>query len=356
MKFFGQSICLDGEFDENGENERHHDHENVKTLKVTPFDLLLLLISLFLFCVSAIDIENTGLFAAVICAPLYAVFSYRIGNHFSFLIPIIAYIISFAVTKDSVAPAIIIYVAGTSFSILNGIYTAPDRAKSSAVAGSVFSAGLAFFAALIAAKLQYGIDPAQLVDSFQNYIAELKAYSIEVMANTDLSAFGYAIPVESAQLTATAEQMFDIMIYLLPLYVLMAPMYLGYISASLVRVISNLCGANNMLFGINYEIRLSNVSVAVYIICSLLTIFMTGPVALSLSCILELLRPALFLCGIKQIKGFFALRKHSKAGVFFLTLISVIVLFILPMGIGGTVISLLGLFYCTAYRIQQLKQ
>lgn len=327
----------------------------MRTIKITPFDLLLLLISLFLFCVCATDIENTGLFAMIAVAPIYAVFSYRIGSNFSFLIPLIAYIISFAMTKDSVAPTMIIFAAGTSFSILNGIHTSPDRAKSSAVAGSVFSAGIAIFAALTAAKLQYGIAPAALLEKLQIYFSELEVRSNEILASTDFSALGYTM-ITPEQAMAYTAQVFEIIIYLFPLYALMAPMLLGYLSASLTRPIATLCNAQEMFYGINFEIKLTGTSIAVYLICSLLTLFMSGPTAFALNCLMSLLSPGLMMCGIKQIKNFFIRKNYSKVAVFFVTIIATIVILILPLGLGSTILTFMGMFYCTSLHTQQLKR
>ena len=324
-------------------------------IKITPFDLLLLVISLFLFCVCAIDITGTGILALFIVAPLYAVFSHRIGGNFSFLIPIIAYIISFSTTKDSVAPTIIIFAAGTSFSILSGIFNCPDRAKSSAVAGSVFSAGLAVLAALLAAKVQYGINPSEIVAQLEAFLDASKEQTLQFMSSVDVSTLGYT-GYDAAETAALTSAFYDQAIYVMPTAILLAAMIFGYFSVSFTRPLASLCNAKEMLSDIKFEVRLTYTSVIVYFVCTLLTIFMTGKTAFVLSSLLTLLSPALMLCGAKQIRGFFTRKNYSKVAAVLMTILAVVVICILPMGLGSTVLGLLGLYYCVSKRDEQLQQ
>ena len=349
MKLFKKQICLDEGFDGNdGGNFVGGENRNmtVKTIKITPFDLFLLLLSAVLFCTAAIDKGYLALIALVLSAPIYAVFSYRIGNHFSFFIPLVAYIVGFAVTKDSVGPTAVGFAAGTSFSIFRGINYCPDRAKSSAVAGSAVSAVISGFAALVAMKLQYGISPKDLLAQFQGYIDAVKPQLIETISSLEPATLGYAA-FEPGDIPKLVDAMAEQTLYMLPAVLLLSAMILGYISASFTRTAAKLCDAQKMLDGVRFEVRLLPVSVFVYFICSLLAIFSDGAVGHALNNISYLLSPGFMICGLKQVGEIFRRRNYSKAALPFIMAASLVIAALLPAGLGTTILVLLGVFYCS---------
>ncbi|MBE6572017.1 MAG: hypothetical protein E7656_07205 [Ruminococcaceae bacterium] len=357
MEFFKKQICLDEGFD-GDKNGNFADGENgnikMKTIKITPFDLFLLLLSAILFCTVAIDKSYLAVIALVLSAPIYAVFSYRIGNHFSFFIPLVAYIIGFAVTKDSVGPAAVIFAAGTSFSIMRGINYCPDRAKSSAVAGSAVSAVICAFVSLLALKLQYGISPKDLLSQLQGYIDTVKPQLIETISSLEPATLGYAA-FEPGDIPKLVDAMAEQTLYMLPAMLVLLAMTVGYISASLTRPAANLCGAPKMLDGVYFEVRLLPISVFVYFICSLLAIFSDGAFGHALNNISYLLSPGLMLCGLKQVGVIFRRKNYSKAALPFIMAAALVIAALLPAGLGTTVLIILGVFYCSHNREPYLQ-
>lgn len=349
MKISGYTLYPDEEFDSSKNNRGDEQPSlNVKTIRITPFDLGLLLFSLVLFCTAAIDTGMLSVIALILVAPIYAVFSYRIGNHFSFVIPIIAYIIGFAVTKNAVLPTTVILASGISFSILRAINTCPDRTKSSAVAGSAVSAVLYLFAALVALKLQFGISPSDVISQIVSTLDASKAQLAETLGSVDPSTFGYS-EIEASDIPALVDMLTSHVLVSLPSVILMGAMILGYISTTITRPIAKLCHAQQMFDGTRFEIRLSKISIFVYFTCSLLAIFSGGGVGYGLQNITNLLSPGLLICGLKQIGDIFLNRNYSKAALPIIMIVAAFIALILPAGLGSMVLTLLGIFYCTRY-------
>ncbi len=345
LKISAYTFCPDEEFNGGEEQGSLNPKLNIKTVRITPYDLLLLIVSLVLFCTAAIGKDYFSVIALILSAPIYAVFSYRIGNHFSFFVPLVAFIIGFAVTKSAVQPASVIFAAGISFSILRAVNTCHDRAKSSAVAGSAVSAVIYAFVALVAAKLQYDISPSDVLSQITN---ALKAGLVETLGSMDPSAFGY-LGFEAADIPALADLMIEQLLPYLPSVLLLGAMILGYIAATLTRPLAKLCHAEKMFEGVRFEVRLSTVSVFVYFICSLLAIFSNGAFGYGLQNITNLLSPGLLLCGIKQVGDIFKRRNFSKSAIPVIMIAAVAVAIILPAGLGSMILTILGIFYCTRY-------
>ncbi len=348
LKFSGYTVCPDEEFNGGEEQGSTSPELNIKTVRITPFDLALLLASLVLFCTTAIDKSYFSVIALILSAPIYTIFSYRIGNHFSFFVPLVAFIIGFAVTKSAVQPASVIFAAGMSFSILRAINTCPDRAKSSAVAGSAVSAVIYAFVALVAAKLQYGISPSDVLSQITSALDVSKAQLVETLGSMDPSAFGYS-GLDAADIPALVDLIIKQMLTSLPSVLLLGAMVAGYISASLTRPLAKLCHAEKMFEGVRFEVCLSTVSVFVYFICSLLAIFSDGAFGYGLQNITNLLSPGLLLCGIKQVGDIFKRRNFSKSAIPVIMIAAVAVAIILPAGLGNMILTILGIFYCTRY-------
>ena len=348
LKISGYTLCPDEEFDGKEKQTDDKPELHVKTVRITPFDLLLLVISLVLFCTAAIDKSYFSIIALILSAPIYSVFSYRIGNHFSFLIPLLAFIIGFAVTKNAVQPATVVLGAGISFSTLRAVNVCRDRAKSSAVAGSAVSAVIYAFVALIALKLQYGISPSDLLSQLTSALDASKIQLVEVLSSMEPANLGYT-ELRASDIPALVDLVIEQLLTSLPAVLLLGAMTVGYVSATLTRPIARLCGAEKMFDGVRFEVRLSTVSVFVYFICSLLAIFSDGAFGYGLRNITSLLSPGLLLCGLKQIGDIFRSRNFSKSAIPIVIIAALFIAIILPAGLGDMILTILGIFYCTRY-------
>ncbi len=354
LNLFPNTILLDREQNDQQSTNNENGNIRVKTIKITPGDLALMLLSLVLFCVTAIDTGILSIIALILSPPLYAIFSHRIGNHFSFFVPLVAFIISFIATGSGVAAVSVILSAGMSFSIIRAVNVSPERAKSSAVVGCAISGVIYVFAYLMALKLQFGISPTDMVNDFNLALDEYKASFLAQAKSLDLESLGY----QSMSIKDFSE-MLDIILHQLrvslPSVVILAFMIVGYISASLTVFLSKLLKSEKMFWGVDFRILPTTATVYIYFICSLISIFSSGSFAYGLENMINLISPALLVCGLKQIGEYFEMRNVPKLGVNIIIVVAAVLSFTLLGGIGSSLLTIFGMFYCFRHnsKIQQ---
>lgn len=336
------------------ESQKQNNQPPQQRITIEPGNLFLLLLSTILFSASGILTFPFSIVAAMIAAPIYSVFSYKIGNRFSFLPPIIAFVISLVVTGSISSSLTVLLAAAMSFCVMSALSHNPMKAKTSAVIRSTV-AFIAFFAAQIAVFVISNDISSQgaLADAINRYfdsVKELvtKMYSAgleQAFANSEFSKLS-GIEAPSPE---TLGIYIDAMIYqakaTLPATITLWMMGISYLSCSLLRPFAKLFGARDMLEGKIYSITVSGVCLVAYFVASLGMIFSNGPDAYGFRNAVSVLSPCLMLCGIKQIGEFLKLKIPSSA-IFIIKIASVFAALVLG-SLGTTVLTVLGMYYAT---------
>ena len=314
----------------------------IRTIKFTPFDLLIALVSLMLFTVSGCGMGVLSVLALVVSAPLYAVFSYRIGNNFSFFIPLAALVASGFITKDPLMPLGTLLATAMSYIMLYCVNNRRDASKTSAVVGCCFAISIYLVAAFIVSDIMGKISARELLSIIDEVFGGMEAYAYEMYS--EMANIGFDLGLTDVELKNAAKQFALSSRSLLPSVAIISFMLISYASASLLPLTAKICGAKKMLSDTKYEIKLSKISVAVYLVSWLMAFIGTGVFGYTFRNITAILAPALSLCGIKQIGDFFVSKGMPKVAAFLIQTVSIVAA--LTLGdIGLSVLMMFGVFH-----------
>lgn len=318
--------------------------ESKKAKMLSPKDAVTLLAAFILFCASGIVPLPFALLFAVAAAPLYTAFSAKMGNRFSFLPPVAAFIVSIIITRSAASSAGVFLAAGMAFAMLGAVCKNPENPKTSAVIASTVVCLLYAALTLLLFMLENGIETEQLKQAFEQSFNSLKEIFIQIYGSIDFSAFD--IEISESELAAAAEQMAFQVKTLFPAICVIYGLLISYISASLLRPAAKLLKAESMFDGKLYEISLSPFAVVVYFISSLGMMLFGGSAAYGLRNVTYILAPGFMLCGIKQIGAFLKGKGIPPMGtaVIQLAAVSLSVMF---GNLGVTLLIILGMFYTT---------
>lgn len=283
---------------------------SIKTIRFTPFDLVLLLISMFLFTVAGCGMGLLSTVALLVSAPLYAVFSYKIGNNFSFFVPLAALIASGFITQNPVMPLGALLATAMSYIILHCVNNISEGSKAAAVVRCSVAMGAYLVAAFIVSEIMGNISVRELLSYIDKFFLEMEAQAYQ--AYSEFAKAGMDFGMTDADIKLLAEQFATSSRAVLPAVAAISFMMLSYVSASLLPLIAKLCGTKNMLSNTSYEIKLSKISVVVYLIAWLGAFLGAGTFGYACRNLTAILSPALSLCGIKQIGEFLSTKGVHK--------------------------------------------
>ncbi|MBR5528378.1 MAG: DUF2232 domain-containing protein [Clostridia bacterium] len=320
---------------------------HIKTVTLTPFDLILLLLSVILFTASGSASVPAGIVALIISSPLYAVFSFRIGNHFSFFVPLVATVICYIIT-GSIAKALFPLLAtAMAYSILRAVNMRDTYSKTSAVTGCTVAIVIFLAAQLfIATEISQAFTVRQLFDSAKTYFETAKSEFISAYTSLLTEMPDQAKALEPDMLSEYLDYVFRSFTATLPATITIYAMMTGYISASLIIPLSAICKADNMLDKNSYGIKLSYISVIVYFISSLAMLFTSGATSIGFRNISAILSPGLMISGVKQI-GALCESKHISRPIANLAKAGAVILALIFGDLGTTVLIVLGMYYTT---------
>lgn len=333
-----------------GENGNKNRLYQIKTITLGPRELWLLVISFILFVASATCPLPIAIAALIVVPPVYAAFSYRIGNNFSLLVPIVAFLLSLIITRD-ISYALFVPLAGAmSFSILRASNSKEKGAKTAAVAGCTISAAAFLLLELvIAIKIKESFTSKELFNAINLYFnTAAEAFSNSVLEYSGI--ISSTLPAAKAELfepsaiKKSVAAVFFMTKMTLPAIITVYCMITGYISASLLGPVSRICGAREMLADTDYTIKLSRIAIVVYFVTSIGGLFASGAAYFGLRNITYILSPALMLCGIKQIGEFFSAKGLSKGARIALQILLTAIAFTAG-NLGTTILMLMGIYY-----------
>jgi len=314
----------------------------VKTIRFTPFDLLIMLVCMFLFTLAGCGLSLVSFLALIISAPLYATFSYRISNNFSFFVPLAAIVACGFITKSPIMPLGVLLATGMSYIMLYSVNNKPESAKTSAVVGCCVSMGIYLLAAYFIGDLMNKISEREIMSAINSLFENMEAQALGIY--TEMAKSGIDLGLSDAELENAAKLFAQSSRSLLPSVIIICFMIISYISASLLPLFSKLLRAKEMLGNICYEIKLSKIAVVVYLISWFGSLFGTGIFSVAFRNIISILAPALSLCGIKQIGEFLHSKGTPKIISAFVQLISIFAAFVLG-DIGLSVLMMFGVFH-----------
>lgn len=268
----------------------------VKTIRFTPLDLLIMLVCAVLFTQTGCGFSALSLLALIVSAPLYATFSYRIGNSFSFLIPLVAIIASAFIAKDPIMPLGVLLTTAMSYIMLYSVNNKPERSKTFAVVGCSVSMGIYLLAVFILGNLLNKFSPREVMSFINSIFENMEIQALGVY--TEMAKSGIDLGLTDAELESAAKMAAHNSRMLLPSAAAIFFMIISYISASLVPLFAKIFKAKYMLKKTNYEIRLSKTAVVVYLISWFGSFLGTGTVGIAFRNLTSILMPALCLCGI----------------------------------------------------------
>lgn len=334
--------------DNQQQNNGFPDNPHIKTVTLTPFDLLLLLICTVLFITSGTGGVGIQIAATLFAAPLYAVFSYRIGNHFSFFMPLVSSVICFVVTKSVFAAMAPLLITAMSYCILNAVNTNPLRPKTSAVVGGTVSIIVYLAICLfVATEVMDLFSIKQLMSEIKSIFDTKKPEIIQMYSET------YALLPQASGTAFSPEMLESYLDYVfyqfsatLPAIITIYAMLAAYVSASLLGPLSRLCHVRTLVNPATYGISLSYASVIVYFISSLGMVFAPDAAAAGFRNITYIISPGFMLCGLKQVGTICQGKGMSRftSNVFkVLAFIASIVL----GNLGTTVLIIMGMYYIT---------
>lgn len=341
---------------ENPKNPRP-EIQGLKTITLGPRELWLLLVSFVLFVASGAAPFPLSLVSLIVIAPLYAVFSYRLGNHFSFFVPMVAFITCFVITGDIACALFILPATAMSYFILNSVNSGEKGAKTSAVVGCTVSLVvfiLIQLAVAILLKEQFTLKElagfinayfdtvknafADSITAYSAALTEMLAESGNTLSEQQLAAF------DPVLLKKQIDAVFYMTKMTLPAIITLYCILISYLSASLLGPISRICGAKKLLDGADYSVSVSGIAIVVYFISSIGGLFASGAAYFGFRNVTYILSPALMLCGIKQIGAFLMNKGMSKhASVILQVVACLIALF--SGNLGTTILIMLGMFY-----------
>lgn len=341
-------------FDMNTDGGTNEENKSREYITISPGNIFLLFFIMFLFIASGTLKFPFSILPAMIAAPLYAIFSYKIGNRFSFLPPIIAFFISIIASRSVSSAITSLLAAGMAFAILSAINKNPEKAKTSAV----IRCTVAFVVYLAAQITVYVV--ANDISSSASFAAAINRYfdsakelmlSIysagfeEIAANYDISKLTGVEAPSFEMITAYVDMMMYQAKAMLPATVSLWMMGVSYVSCSLLLPLTKLLGARNMLEGKIFSITISGICLAVYFIASLGMVFAKGPEVYGFRNIVSIISPCFMLCGIKQI-GELLKTKLPHGVILFVKFASIVAALILG-NIGTTVLTVMGMYYAT---------
>ena len=200
----------------------------IKTIRFTPFDLLIMLVCMFLFTLSGCGLSIVSLLALIISAPLYATFSYRIGNNFSFFVPLAAIVSCGFITKSPVMPLSVLLAASMSYVMLYSVNKKPESAKTSAVAGCCVSMALYLLAAYFVGDLMNKISAREILAAINAVFENMEAQALGIY--TEMAKSGIDLGLTDAELESAAKLFAQSSRSLLPSVIVICFMMISYLS------------------------------------------------------------------------------------------------------------------------------
>lgn len=336
------------------DTQKQNNPNSREQITLDPGNLFLLFLSTILFIASGVLPFPLSVVAAVVSAPMYSVFSYKIGNRFSFLSPLVAFVISLVATGSITRSLTVVLAAAMSFCITSALMHSPLKAKTSAVIRCTIAFIVFFAAQILVFVISNDISSqgalANVVNAYFDTVKELVTTTYtsgfeQSFAGSEFSKLsGFEVP--SAE---TLNLYIDAMIYqakvTLPATLTLWMMVISYLACSLLRPFSKLFGARDMLEGKVYSVTVSGVCLVAYFVASLGMILSNGPSSLGFRNIVSVISPCLMLCGIKQI-GEFLRTKIPASAIFIIKIASLFAALILG-SLGTTALTVLGMYYTT---------
>lgn len=334
--------------------QEQNNQQNDSHIVIGPGNMFLLFLSTVLFTASGILAFPFSMVAVVLSAPLYSIFSYKIGNRYSFVPPILAFVISLIVSGSVASSITVILAAAMSFCIMAALGRSPEKAKTSAV----IRCTVAFIIYLIAQIIIFVISNditsqgafAEYINNYFDSVKELitQMYSSgfeQLLADSELSNISGLKAISPETLTLYIDAMIYQSKAMLPATIVLWMLGISYVSCSLLPPFAKLCGARNMLEGKIYSITISGICLITYFIASLGMIFSNGPDSYGFRNIVSVISPCFMLCGVKQIGEFFK-TKIPRSAILVLKIASVLAAFVLG-NLGTTLLTVLGMYYAT---------